>query len=351
MLHRLHFSDCLPRKLIVLAALFGIAGTLVAAELVISRVSHRPLNIRPADLGGVVQYGPNGSTYFLHTGRGIVHRIGDAEASLVSVPLEPAPESANAEVSFMDMAIDSRGQMFLAAIWTQKPKGGGAGVLVYDAAGHYQRTIVLKPQVSIRHLAMDAAGNLFVLGIDPAYFKGFTNLCALVHKYTPDGQRVLTFSGCPIPTGERAVTGPPWEQLSFEVDRGSIWIQDGRLYQVLPAGRAVRVFDSVTGIALSETSLHPPPSDGLTVATGPSVAWRVVPLGERGYLVVWSVPTTMGRTSFVSAHDRNGAPTTGWNAPLRVGMPVAAAPNGNAFVLAPERDGTVSLLRGTVRAE
>jgi hypothetical protein len=346
---KLQFGHYLYRRLIRFLALPCIPVALMAADLSISRISHRPLNIKPADLGGVVQYGPNGATYFLNTGRGEVRRIADGESSLVRIPLEPSPERATAEVLFLDMAINAPGQLFLGAIWTKKPKGGGAGVIVYNAAGNYERTIVLNPRANIRHLALDASGNIYVLGIEPGYFKGVENFCNLIHKYTPEGNRVTAFSSCPIPAGDRSL-GAQWDQLSFEVDRGSIWIQDGRVYQVMPSRRVIRVFDSVTGIAINEITLRPP-AENIAIATGAAVAWRVLPMGEGGYLVVWSVPTGMGRTSFVSGHDRNGAATTGWNTPLKIGMPIAAAPNGNAFVLAPERDGAVSLLRGTVRTE
>lgn len=352
MLHNTAFTDRVLSLIVSFAMLSGAVSTSLAAELTIREISHRPLNIRPADLGGVVQYGANRKTYFLHTGHGVVHRIGDDEESLVRVPLQSPPESADAELSYSDIAINTEGHMFVAATWTRKPNGGGAGVLVYDRDGHYERTIVLSPRTNIRHLAIDASGNMFVLGIDPGYFKGVTNLCLLIHKYTPDGNRVTAFSGCPIPQGDRTATGPQWEQLSFEVDRGSLWLEDGRLYHVLPASRTIRVFDPVTGLAVSEISLQPPQFEHLGItATGPGVAWRVLSRGRDGFLVVWSIPTTMGRTSLVGAHDRSGAARSGWQAPLRTGMPVASGPNGHVFVLSPQRDGTVSLLRGVIHTE
>lgn len=332
--------------------LLGTAAATSAAELAIRQISHRPLNIRPADLGGVVQYGPNHATYFLHSGQGVVHRIADGEESLVRIPLQAPPESADADLLYSDLAINSEGEMFVAATWTRKGSGGGAGVLVYDRDGHYLRTVVLSPRTNIRHLAIDASGNMFVLGIDPAYFKGASNLCLLVHKYSPEGNRVTAFSGCPIAAGDRTVNGPQWDLLSFEVDRGSLWIDNGKLYHVLPSSRVIRAFDTVTGVAVGETTLQPPELDDPgTAATGPAVAWRVLPRGPDGFLVVWSVPTAMGRTSFVAAHDRSGAAKSGWHAPLRTGMPVASAPNGHVFVLNPQRDGTVSLVRGFIPAK
>jgi hypothetical protein len=352
MLHGPHFGRWLHKRLTRLAAMSGMAATLCPAEFTIHRVSHYPLHIRPADLGGVVTYGPDAAVYFLHTGNAVVHRISDGDGALVRIPLEPAAESATAVVNLMaDMAVDATGQMFIPAMWTRKPKGGGAGVLVYTAAGHYERTIVLAPQVNIRHLAMDPAGNIFVLGIDPSYYKGLSNLCLLIHKYAPDGTRISAFSGCPIPAGDRSL-GPQWERLSFEVDRGSIWIQDGRLYHALPSSRAVRVFDPNTGIAIGETLFEPPPVEGVEIsASGTSDAWRVLPRGHDAYLVVWSVRTGVGRNNFVAAHDRKGSPVTTRISPMREGMPVASASNGQVFFLAPQPDGTVTLVRGVVQIE
>ena len=336
---------------LICAALLGIV-TLCAAELSLRRSAYRSLHIRPSDLGGVATYGPDSAVYFLHTGNAVVHRIADGDEAPLRIALEPAAESATAVVNLMpDLAVDPAGRMFIPAMWTRKPKGGGAGVLVYTAAGRYERTIVLAPQVNIRHLAMDAAGNMFVLAIDPDYYKSLSNLCLLIHKYAPDGRRITAFSACPIPAGDRSV-GPQWEQLSFEVDRGSIWIQDGRLYHALPASRVVRVFDPTTGMALSETLLEPPPVEGVELGASRLIdAWRVLPRGQGAYLVVWSIRTGLGRNNFIAAHDRKGSPMTARISPLRAGMPIASAPNGQVFVLAPQPDGTVGLMRGVVQIE
>ncbi|HYL73691.1 MAG TPA: hypothetical protein VEU96_05770 [Bryobacteraceae bacterium] len=339
------------RPLAVLGLLASLCATAVvvsAAELAIRPSSHRRLNVKPAELGGVVYYGPNRTTYFLHS-QGVVHRIGDDDESLVRIPLQSAPEGVNSQVLYSDIAVDSKGQMFVAATWTRRPNGGGAGILVYDSDGRYQRSIVLSPRSNIRHLAIDPSGNIFVLGIDPGYFRGAGNSCFLIHKYTPDGSRVNAFSACPIPPGDRTLEGGAWDLLTFEVDRGSLWLENGKLYHVLPANHVIRVFDPVTGVGIGEIPLQPPQPEALgTVAAGPSAAWRVLSRGRDGFLVVWSTPTGAGRASVVTAHDRNGAATAGQRTPSRIGMPVASAFNGHVFLLTPQPDGTVSLLRGAV---
>jgi len=353
MLHKKYGWHCSSQALRLLPGMLGIVGTLCASELIMQHVSHRTLNIRPTDVGGVVKRGPNGSTYFLSVTRGVVHRAGDGQESLVRIPLESPPESATARVNFMeDMAIDSAGRIFVPAIFTRTPKGGDAAVVVYDAGGHYQRTILLAPRANIRHLALDTSGNIFVLGIDPGYYRGGTNSCLLVHKYTPDGERVTAFSSCPITPGERDLSGPEWDRLSFEVDRGSIWIRNGRLYHVLPTSRVVREFDSVTGVGLSETSLQLPRTGEVSLGDIDSaVAWRVLPMGH-GYLVLWSAGTSTLRTSFLSAHDAKGvAATPASRTPLSQGIPVATDARGQLFLLSRESDGTVGLLRSAVRIE
>jgi len=359
MLHTTHGRRHLPLDLRLLLALLGLVGALCASEIVMNHVSHRPLNVRPENLGGVTKRGSGGSTYFMSVVRGVVHRFGDNGEPIVSFQLEPPPESASAKVDFMeDMAIDSAGRIFVPAIFSRKPRGGSAVVIVYDAGGHYQRTIVLAPRANIRHLALDASGNIFVLGIDPGYFLGATNSCLLVHKYTPDGERVTAFSGCPIAPGERPIAGgPQFEQLNFEVDRGSIWVKNGRLYQVLPASRVVRVFDTVTGVGLSETSLQlPGPGEVSPSDVDSAVAWRVLPMGQHGYLVLWSgqwkAQSSMAPKRFLSAHDEKGtALTPASYAPFSRGIPVAADVEGQIFILGPERDGTAGLSRSVVRIQ
>jgi hypothetical protein len=335
-----------PAAKVSVAALCA-ACALFSADLAVRPASYRQLKTTSSELGGVVHYGQNHATYFLHSS-GLVHRIGDNDETIARMRLQPPPEGANAQVLYSDIAVDSKGGMFVGATWTRQPSGGGAGVLVYDTEGRYERTIVLSPRSNMRHLAMDASGNLFVLGIDPGYFRGVSNLCLLVHKYSPDGNRVTAFSSCPIPAGDRSVQGPAWEQLSFEVDRGSLWIENGKLYHVLPSSGVIRVFDPTTGLGLGEIALRLPQSDELaSLATGPSVAWRVLSRGSDGFLVVWSVPTAAGRTSVLVTHDRSGKPT-GPRSRVRTGMPVASAPNGHIFFLSPQPDGTVGLLRGLV---
>ncbi len=340
----------LERGCTTLLVMLSAMTTLQGAELALRSASHRTLNINPSELGGVAHYGANHTTYFLHTERGVVHRIGDNERSLTSIQLQPPPEAEGAAMFYSDIAVDATGRMFVAATWTRKPRGGGAGVLVYDAQGNYERSIVLSPRTNIRHLALDKSGNIFVLGVDPSYFKGASNLCLLVHKYGPDGKRLTAFSGCPIPPNER--TESRWRDLNFEVDRGSLWLEDGKLYQVLPVSRLVRVFEPQTGMAVAEVSLRPPQSEEVgSTTTGPGIAWRVISRGHDGFLVVWSATTDSGRTSYVTAHDQSGVAIASWRNPFTVGMPVATATNGQVLVLAPERDGTVGLLRGVVETQ
>ncbi len=115
--------------------LASLCCALHAGDLKIERVAYRALHFPPTELGGVVTYGADGATYFLRQGRGIVHRLADGESSLTKFALETPPEAAGGDLYFADIAINSQGEMYLAATWTFKPKGGGSAVFVYNASG------------------------------------------------------------------------------------------------------------------------------------------------------------------------------------------------------------------------
>ena len=323
--------------------------------LKLHRLSQRTLNVRGNELGGVARRGLNRASYFFSVERHVVHRVSDDDSSLTRITLEPPPESAKATVQMMqDIAIDSSGRMFVPAIWHFSPRGGGAGVLVYGPDGRYERTISLTPRTNVRHLALDASGYLFVLGVDPEYFRGQVTTCFLVHKYTLDGRRVSAFSACPLASGERSTSGQRWDDLNFEIDRGSLWVQAGRVYHVLPAAHVIRVFDGLTGTAIDETRLEEPRlSDALDNTRTGAVAWRVLPVGAEDYLVLWSLKTsTGGRTRTLSAHRKDGAILGEDLQPVfQNGVPVIADETGHVSLLSLDPDGTTGFAKAEMQVQ
>ena len=170
-------------NLVVFAALS--MSRLSAGEAALNVVSYRTTSLSYSEIGGVMQRGAGGVIYFLRVEDGIVHRL-NPDNSVSRFQLSPTPETAFGSVDLMqDMHIDAEGNIFVPAIWGRPPKNGGVGVLVFDSAGRYLRTITFMPGINVRHIAVDSKGNVFALGIDPAYYRRTDPLCLLVHKYSP----------------------------------------------------------------------------------------------------------------------------------------------------------------------
>ena len=278
-------------------------------ELTLRSTSERPTSLLFSEAGGVVQRGPGGAVYFLSTERRTVSIVAP-DGSVTRLALADIPERELTSL-MEDLAVDHAGRLFIPAIWRYAPKRGAAGVYVFNAQGIYERTIEFATRTNVRHIAIDDSGAIFVLGVDPAYFRGIENNCFLIHKYTPDGKRVTAFSDCPVDLARgRQTAGPAWDELNLEVDRGQLWLSHNRLYQLLPSSHQIRIFDPVLGTAIGQVNLGTPaPSE---IEAEGRLVWRIVQAPNGRYVAQWSLrqqpirPEIMARRFVLGLHDAAG---------------------------------------------
>ena len=224
--------------------------------------------------------------------------------------------------------MDSAGRIFVPATWRLHPRGGAAGIFVFDRTGRYQRTIPL-PQRSVRHIALGANGEVFTLGLDTNFIRGRTDSCFLLGRYTQEGKLAAAFSPCPGHGAEIA-------RLNTEIDRGSIWIKDGNLYQLMPLSRVVRVFDAKTGRWSAETTLEAP---GL----GVSELWRVLSLANGEYLAEWRDARVL------TVHNASGRVIArAENAELPSSVPITSDDHGAVTFLASDSQRGLYFIRTRV---
>jgi hypothetical protein len=343
----------IPAAIVLIIAFAGFAERIgEAAELLVHVISERATPLLAREAGGVVQLGPAGIVYFLSVESKTVHTIAP-NGSTVTLTLSPTPEGASASL-MEDMAIDSAGRLFIPAIWRYAPKGGSAGIFVFDSRGYYERTIELAPRTNVRHIAMDEAGNIFVLGIDPAYYRRTADTCFLVHEYSPQGERLKAFSSCPADLARtRQTSGPAWQELNLEIDRGRLWFSGGRLYQLLPASHQIRIFDPASGRPVGQVGLQSPvsASEG---SPGP-IVWRIVQVAEGQYLAQWSVPkgaangAGVARSLGLVLHDKSGSSLS--NPAHLTGeamVPLFANGDGTITFAVGRPNGTIRLARSAV---
>ena len=331
-----------------------------AGGAALSVVSYRTTSLSLSEVGGVIQRGPDGAIYFLRVEDGIVHRL-NTDNSISRFQLSPTPETAFGTVDLLqDMHIDAVGNLSVPAIWGRPPKNGGVGVLVFDSAGRYLRTVSFTPGIGVRHIAVYGNGNVFALGIDPAYYRRTDPLCLLVHKYSPDGKRLTAFSSCPPElAGDKRTSGSGWNRLNQEVDRGRIWIDGSRLYHLLPFSHSIRVFDASTGSQVDDLELQgpsalEPPAAGGTEETGTAeMLWHVVRMTDGRYLARWSMQS--GAPGAASVHPAtsmtvhivkgaNGSTLRGGRV-SHLGV-IASSDRGAMVPVFAEEDGSVTCLVG-----
>jgi len=87
------------------------------------------------------------------------------------VSLSALPDIDKHNVTLKDMSVDSSGGIFAGATYGLG-KGSSDRVYVFDNLDRYGRTVLLKPSFSLRRLAVDDKGLIYVLATDPRYFKG-----------------------------------------------------------------------------------------------------------------------------------------------------------------------------------
>lgn len=244
-----------------------------------------------------------------------------------------------------DIDVDTDNAIYIPIVWTDAPRRTSAGVAVFSAAGAHQRTIKLVPPVNIRRFAVHPSGSLFVLGTSGECFKGTTGKCLLVHEYTPDGQRIRSFSEAPALVWPGQSSDPSehgFEKLFEEADRGQLWIRDGLVYQLLPVSNIIRAYTPDGSLAAETTFLPPGP--------GTFRIWNAFSVGEGRYLVDWvrleGSGKEAGRRRGLAVHDRNGTPLTRTYGPQDgLSLPLACRESDDCVVVTRHTDGTLTLSR------
>lgn len=339
------------------------APSIAAAELGFRALSDRPVALTPSELGGVVRRGPRGDIFFFSVERWTIHSVSENDSSIRRIALGPMPKDSSGVVDLMeDLVVDQSGRFFVPAIWTLRPRGGSAGVVVFGAAGRYERAIRLSPRTNVRHIAMGASGDLFILGIDPDYFRGLTNSCFLLHRYTADGNRLSSFSSCPPETSlARVVSGPQWERLNLEVDRGAVWLDGAYVYHLLPVSHRIRVFEEATGRLVREMLLPPPgpavpAGDELRSVGQLPLVWRALPLSDGRFFVHWMVRSAASRgetrSAVMAMHDAQGKEiSAAQGLPWQKAVPIVSNDDGTVTFLVRQPDNTVRVIRSEVSVE
>lgn len=245
----------------------------------------------------VLKYGPNGAQLRTHQLEAIIPEFGRSRVEI-----------------YQDCAVDKAGRILIPAAWRESSQKPVFGVFVLKPDGTYERSIILSPPAESRHIAPGEGGAFYVLGLDTGYFRGFESDCNLVHKYSIEGKRLVSFSGCPEDSGSDLMG--QFRQLKQEVDRGQLWTSTGRIYHVLPHSRHLRVFDS-DGSPVSDIRFQPPVDNDMlrdypVMQSTPEAdqVWRIVPLATGDFLVQWLHSERRGATRhnlpYLALHDASG---------------------------------------------
>lgn len=336
---------------------------LVFCQIAVSQTFHEVSKVDlvlPSDSITSVARSETGDIYIYAASSKSIYHYSPQGALLNQFSVMAVPEASSAQqISFMpDVAADSR-NVYISAVWRNHPRETTAGVFVFDINRGYVRTIVTNPLVEVRHLAVDGNGSLFLLGIDPAYFHKDTNLCLLIHKFSPDGARLTAFSACPagnlrLPAG--AAPGPDYAKLRQDVDLGSVWIQNGLVCHLLAGSHLLRVFDA-NGQQRQEVRLQMPAVPAIVQPPDPTTAQRnlvsrVMPIRGGRYLVEWRHGETTGGSQHNirvhSVHDAAGGLASGPLQPTAHTVFLFSDDEGYAYML--RRTGQVAeLVRVDVR--
>jgi len=200
-------------------------------------------------------------------------------------------------------------------MWPGSTNRPVSAVLVLGPDGERGRAVVLTPPVELRHVAAGADGTFYVLGLNAGYFRGLEKECTMVHKYSPAGERLASFSSCPE-TPRSASLSSVVHRLNKDIDLGHLWTKGDLVYHVLPFSRELRVFRS-DGTLVRRVKLQPPAENPLparySMFGGDTVSqqvWRIAPVGEGNLLVHWvySQPEGPGRRNlpYLALHNAAG---------------------------------------------
>ena len=263
-----------------------------------------------------------------------------------------------------EIGVDGDGFIYVPGYsrqWSLKeqPSSSLFGVLVFSPRGRYRRTIHLSPPADIRHLVVDDARHLLVLGVDLAALYQPEAPCRLAHEYDATGMRLTTFSEC-SPVESQWQTGETPGHLYFRQHRsargGQLIAGDDKLQHALYAARLVRVFDPY-GNLVREIQLEPPerkssPSvpEARDSADQDDAIQRVALLSEERFLIQWEhiEDSSYGRRKvlYLGMCDRSGRALS--DAAFAPGMLLFVDPSDQAYFLDTLAGGEQELIRARI---
>jgi len=207
--------------------LFFLAGSCFAAAPVLTEAGRVTLSLPGGRLSDLT-ISSSGQMYALDAQAWNVYRYPAQGVLVGQFALAGVPEAAQGHVSPQpEIAADRSGNVYIAGIWRNVSRDTFTGVFVFDASGHYSRTILTIPRVEARHIAIDRQGAIYLLGMHPAYFNRGTDLCLLIHKYGTDGKGITAFSACRSGLNLRQARGiqpgPDFSKLNQETALARSW--------------------------------------------------------------------------------------------------------------------------------
>lgn len=282
-----------------------------------------------------------------------------------SSPIQGMPEEHSALRSpdlMADLAVDLPGRVFVPAVWHEAAGVHGkkfvSGLFVYGPSGAFSHTIRLDSPVAVRRVAIDGSGNLYIAGLDGDYFRGLASTCHLVHKYSPGGRRLASFSPCPGSGRAGSVQDRMrgFSSLSKEIDQSHLWWHGGKLFFALPVSRTLRIYEDKGGPP-SEVTFAPPNDEdvvvnqpfALPVPVSERQLFRIFPLTDSRWLVYWLAVAGPYRRGYLAVHASDGSAVSKATVMPQAG-PVAFSDLGQIFFVRPATGGPsgLELVRATV---
>ncbi len=248
------------------------------------------------------------------------------------------PALTPGQVLLDDFAVDSQGTFYIPSVWRDASRAFRSGVLVFNAEGRYQRTIVFSTPVEVRHIAVDQGGDIFTLGIDSRYYRGQTTDTSVLRRFTALGDPVAAFAPqAAQPGGGGGIAA----QAKRDIDRGILLMYRGMVYNVLTSSATVRTYDG-GGHLGHEIVFRAPAGSNDRI-------WHFVPLPGGMYLIHWIHPEAAGDTvrnsPYLCVHDGSGrALAEPARQPWSQSFPLSADENGNCYFLHGLSDGTAEVV-------
>ena len=311
-------------------------------EAYIERLDSLSVQLRP----GLLRRAENGDLYSFAVNPNELWKISPT-GQKTQFNLAAIPEVRQSQIFHFvqDFAFDSSENLYVPAIWrlqNGKIRSTHFGIFSFNSEGNLQRKIELTPAMEIRRLAIDDAGNFFVVGIDAGYFQGQKKSCYLLHKYSPSGALLKQMSECPPTSNPLLINNrlnpSGFDELKLDIDVDQVWVDGERVVHVLPKSHLVRVFDTKSG-AGAEASLDVPP----VAPTGARARIaEIMPLADGKYLVVWQFSVFAGNTvsgsAYLTVHQSDGTlASKPWA--LVDEVPVFSDKLGNVYLAGKSNDG------------